>query len=123
LLDAIEAKKVPRTDLTAFAVRQIGRFNDETVNKRLNEVWGTLPTAADKTAEIEQWKKTLTPKAIKEPTCRTAGRCSRRRAAPSHAVRDRPDDRPRSDRLQPRRFAVRPRELRGPQAVVGAITR
>lgn len=67
LLDAIEAKQLPRTDLSAFAVRQLSRFNNETVNKRLNEVWGTLrTTAADKAAEIEQWKKQLTPRVLRD---------------------------------------------------------
>ncbi|HVV99638.1 MAG TPA: PVC-type heme-binding CxxCH protein, partial [Planctomycetaceae bacterium] len=62
LLDSMEQGRVPRADLTAFTVRQISRFKDERVTKRLNEVWGTLrETSADKVAELAKYKALLKP--------------------------------------------------------------
>lgn len=66
LLDAIEAKTVPRNDLSAFTVRQLSRFDDAKLNQRLNQVWGTLrTTAADKAAEMDRLLKTLNGKVLK----------------------------------------------------------
>lgn len=60
LLDAIEAKKVPRNDLSAFTVRQLARLDNAAVNKRLTEVWGAIRnTPADKLADMERYKKQL----------------------------------------------------------------
>lgn len=62
LLDAIEAKKVPRNDLSAFTVRQLSRLDNAAVNKRLTEVWGAVRnTPADKLADMERFKKQLSP--------------------------------------------------------------
>jgi putative heme-binding domain-containing protein len=65
LLDAIAAERLPRTDITAFTVRQLGQLNDPRVAKRLNEVWGSIrETSAEKTAELERLKKELSAAAL-----------------------------------------------------------
>jgi putative membrane-bound dehydrogenase-like protein len=66
LLDAIEAKRIPRTDLTAFTVRQLARLEDKRVNERLTDVWGTIrQTSADKATEVERYRKLLKPEVLK----------------------------------------------------------
>jgi putative membrane-bound dehydrogenase-like protein len=66
LLDAIEKKSIPRTDLNAFTVRQLAALNNEVINKRLNDVWGTIREAsADKLEEMASYKKRLTAAAMK----------------------------------------------------------
>ncbi len=40
MLDAMEAKKIPHNDITAFTAAQIMRMKNESVTKRLTEVWG-----------------------------------------------------------------------------------
>lgn len=66
LLDAIEARQVPRNDLSAFTVRQLAALNDERVIRRLNEVWGTIrATSADKAALLDKFRKELTPESLK----------------------------------------------------------
>ncbi len=60
LLDAIEAKHVPRNDLSAFTVRQLARLDNAAVNKRLTEVWGAVRnTPAEKLADMERYRKQL----------------------------------------------------------------
>ncbi|MFQ3649885.1 MAG: PVC-type heme-binding CxxCH protein, partial [Gemmataceae bacterium] len=57
LLDAIEAKTVPRSEVSAFWARQMAALNEPRVNKRLEEVWGTLrPTAKDRVALMNKYK-------------------------------------------------------------------
>jgi putative heme-binding domain-containing protein len=65
LLDAIAEEKLPRTDLSAFTVRQLARLDDERVIKRLNEVWGTIrETSADKAEQMAKFKQQLTPEVL-----------------------------------------------------------
>jgi putative membrane-bound dehydrogenase-like protein len=67
LLDAMERGQVPRTDLTAFTVRQIARGKDERVLKRLSEVWGTLrETSTDKAADFAKFRKQFQPAQLKD---------------------------------------------------------
>ena len=70
LLDAIEAKTVPRSEVSAFWARQMAALKDATVNKRLETVWGTLRPASKDRAMLMKKYKTL---AIKEGD-RTHGR-------------------------------------------------
>lgn len=65
LLDAMEAGQIPRTDLTAFSVRQLQQLKNEQVTKRLNEVWGTIrSTSADKVADLAKYKEALKPSVL-----------------------------------------------------------
>ena len=65
LLEAVAAKKIPRTEISAFDARQIRSLNDAALNKKLQEVWGEIrETPADKQQLIVKWKAQLTPKAL-----------------------------------------------------------
>ncbi|MBN9121922.1 MAG: c-type cytochrome [Planctomycetes bacterium] len=66
LLDAVEAKAVPRGDVSAFAARQMFALNDAKVTERLKTVWGEVrETAADKRKQMAKYKAQLTPATLK----------------------------------------------------------
>lgn len=72
LLDAVEKKRVPRGDVTAYAARQIFALGDTNVAKRLSEVWGTVREAnPNKQGQIERFKAMLTPQAIRNADAAT----------------------------------------------------
>jgi putative heme-binding domain-containing protein len=72
LLDAVEKKRVPRGDVTAYAARQIFALGDAKVAKRLEEVWGTVREAnPNKQSQIERFKAMLTPQAIRSADAAT----------------------------------------------------
>lgn len=57
LLEAIEGKKVPRSDVSAFWARQMMALKDTTVNKRLETVWGVLrPASKDRDVLLKKYK-------------------------------------------------------------------
>ena len=61
LLQAVADKTVPAGDLSADLVRQLRNFNDDDVNRLLNEHWGNVrDTAADKRELIARYTKLLT---------------------------------------------------------------
>lgn len=60
LLDAIESARVPRTDLHAYHILQLQRFNDTKLTERVRSVWGEIrETAGDKKSQIAHYKKLL----------------------------------------------------------------
>ncbi|MBC7819041.1 MAG: c-type cytochrome, partial [Planctomycetaceae bacterium] len=66
LLDAIENEKLPRTDLHAYNVQALLRFNDEKLQTRIKSVWGEFrATAKDKQELIAKHKANLTPARVK----------------------------------------------------------
>lgn len=66
LLDAVEAKRVPRGDVSAFAARQMFALNDAKVSAKLRQVWGEVrETAADKQKLMAQYKARLSPASMK----------------------------------------------------------
>ncbi|HVL10947.1 MAG TPA: c-type cytochrome, partial [Gemmata sp.] len=66
LLDAVEAKAVPRVDVSAFAARQIFSLNDAKVSERLKVVWGEVrESAADKQKVMAKYRAMLTPAALR----------------------------------------------------------
>jgi putative membrane-bound dehydrogenase-like protein len=68
LLDAVEAGKVPATDLTADLIRQLRNLKDETIDQRIVQVWGTArDTTADKAALIAKYRALLTSKPAQAP--------------------------------------------------------
>ena len=65
LLDEIGVGRIPRVDLPAFQARQITSFNNETLTKRLTEVWGQLREADDEKRQlIAELKTQLTKEAL-----------------------------------------------------------
>ncbi len=66
LLDAVEKKVVPKSDVTAFTARQLQALNNKDVTARLAKVCGTVrPASATRAAQAEKYKKLLTPDALK----------------------------------------------------------
>ncbi len=66
LLAAMESGAVPRTDLHAFNVRQLLRFKNQDLNKRIKDVWGEFREASgDKRQEIARYKAALTAARLK----------------------------------------------------------
>lgn len=60
LLAAIEEDQVPRTDLHAYHVRQLLRFDNADLKQRIEEVWGEIrETSQDKKKEIAKYKTLL----------------------------------------------------------------
>ncbi len=66
LLDAIASGRVPRADLSAFAVGRMAESGDPAVLARLNQVWGTIrETPASRAAEFASWRAALGPEAMR----------------------------------------------------------
>jgi putative membrane-bound dehydrogenase-like protein len=67
LLDAIEKKKIAKTDLSAIQARQIASFHDDRLNERLAAVWGQARlTTDDKRSLMDRWRNTLTRQRISQ---------------------------------------------------------
>jgi putative heme-binding domain-containing protein len=66
LLDAVERKQIPRTDLSAFTVRQLLGFNQKQISGRISQVWGTIrPASEEKAGLMARYKATLTNDYVK----------------------------------------------------------
>ena len=62
LLDAIEAKRIPRDALTAAQVRQVRNLGDNALSAKLAAVWGEVrESPAERAADIAKLKAELTP--------------------------------------------------------------
>lgn len=62
LLDAVAAGTIPRKDVSAFTVRQLGKLKDKALSQRVTAVWGeSRPAAQDKIKRIAEFKNELTP--------------------------------------------------------------
>lgn len=74
LVGALEDKRIPRADVTAYTARQLFSLNDEALSTRLKAVWGELRTSpAEKQQQIATFKKRYTLEAIQRSD-RAAGR-------------------------------------------------
>ncbi|MFO0797675.1 MAG: PVC-type heme-binding CxxCH protein [Gemmataceae bacterium] len=65
LLAAVEAKRVPRADVSAFAARQMFALNDAAVRDRLKQVWGEVRPTAGKPELLAKYKSMLTPAVLR----------------------------------------------------------
>jgi len=66
LLDAINAKVVPASDVSAYAARQMFALGDRRVTERLKAVWGDVrETAPQKREQLDRYKRLLTPNFLK----------------------------------------------------------
>ena len=66
LLAAVEQKKIPAKDISAFTARQLLALGDEQVSGKLAKVWGTIRKSSDEATKlIAQYKKIYTPKFLK----------------------------------------------------------
>ena len=67
LIEAMEKKRIPTSDLSAFQAQQITRLNNVPVTKRLTAVWGSIrPAAKDRLVLMEKYKKVATPADLKK---------------------------------------------------------
>jgi putative heme-binding domain-containing protein len=58
LLDAIEAKRIVRADLSADVIRNLRNLKDDALNARIAEVWGQVrDTPAAKAEQIEKYRR------------------------------------------------------------------
>lgn len=65
LLDEVDGGSIPRSDLSAFAVRQMSLLGDKQLEEKVNRVWGTMrSTPAEKKEKIEQLKRRLTKRVL-----------------------------------------------------------
>ncbi|MBY0525910.1 MAG: c-type cytochrome [Gemmataceae bacterium] len=66
LLQAVEKKVVPRSDVSAYVARQLYALGDKQVSERLRQVWGEVrDTAPEKQKQLVKFKALLTPNFMK----------------------------------------------------------
>ena len=66
LLSAVAKKKVPRSDLSAFLIRQMSAFGNKSVNERISKVWGSVrPVKKERAALVRRFKRMLSPRTLK----------------------------------------------------------
>ncbi len=62
LLNAVEANRIPRKDISAFTARQLQSLGNQALNDRIAKLWGEMrTTSADKKQLIGKYRKLLTP--------------------------------------------------------------
>jgi putative heme-binding domain-containing protein len=67
LLDAIAAKRVPRSDVSQVTIRQMLALKNAEVSKRVEEVWGKVSAPGkDKAAQIAKYKAALGKETLKK---------------------------------------------------------
>jgi putative heme-binding domain-containing protein len=65
LLDAVQSKAIPRSDISAGMLRQLQALNHESVGKKLADIWGTIrPAAEDKKELAAKYKSLLTTEVL-----------------------------------------------------------
>jgi putative heme-binding domain-containing protein len=65
LMDAVEAGRVPRNDVTAYTARQLLSLQDEKLTARIEAAWGQLrSTPAEKQRQIAEYRRRLAPSAL-----------------------------------------------------------
>ncbi len=74
MLDAVEAQRIPRSDLTAYTARQLQSLGHKPLTARVQSLWGELrATPADKARQISGFKRRLTSETMRAAD-RSAGR-------------------------------------------------
>src|SRR5262249_24880385 len=65
LLDAVASNIVPRSDISAYAARQLHSLGDQQVSETLRRVWGAVrDTSPHKKEQLARYKALLTPNAL-----------------------------------------------------------
>lgn len=66
LLDAIEKENVPRSDISAYAARQLNAIGDRALTERLRKVWGEVrDTLPQKREQLDRYKRQLSDASLK----------------------------------------------------------
>jgi putative membrane-bound dehydrogenase-like protein len=67
LLDAVEKKEIPASDISVFAARQLRQFRNSQINAKLTKVWGSInESTGDKQQKMARFKSILTPEFLKQ---------------------------------------------------------
>ncbi|MCC9605091.1 c-type cytochrome [Blastopirellula sp. JC732] len=67
LLDAVEAKRIDASEISAFQARQIASLEDEALTRDLTRLWGDIRvSAAEKRAQIDAYREKLSPAALQQ---------------------------------------------------------
>ncbi|WP_164101578.1 PVC-type heme-binding CxxCH protein [Candidatus Laterigemmans baculatus] len=67
LLDAVQAKRIPPAELTAFTARQLRSLGSQRIDSRLEQLWGKVQeTPEDRRAQIDRLKAWLSSEAAGE---------------------------------------------------------
>ncbi len=67
LMDAVEANRIPRKEITAFTARQLQSLGDSLLSQRIAQKWGEMrTTAVDKKQLIAKYRKILTTENLKK---------------------------------------------------------
>jgi putative membrane-bound dehydrogenase-like protein len=67
LLDAVEAKKIPKADFTAYHWQQLATLKDKSILQRVEKLFGNVrPTKEDRVAQVAEWKKKLSDDVLKK---------------------------------------------------------
>ena len=110
LLEAVAAKSMPASDISADLVRQLRNLGDKDLERRLNEVWGyTRPTPADR-AQADRRAQGVAERAARAGPGVGSGRFREGLSAVPQAVRRRRQGRARHHRLEPRQSRLSSRE-------------
>jgi putative membrane-bound dehydrogenase-like protein len=87
LLDEMQKEKVSRSDLHAFNIRQLLRFNNRKLNRRIKDVWGDVrETSKDKQGRIAHYKGMLTPRILRNGDRRNGRRIFSKTCAACHTL-------------------------------------
>ena len=87
LLDAVEAGKVNRKDVSPFVARQMQGLKDKRVGERLTAVWGQLLPASAKRAELtKKYKAELTAEKLKTADSSNGRAVFAKRCASCHVM-------------------------------------
>ncbi|NOY00459.1 MAG: c-type cytochrome, partial [Verrucomicrobia bacterium] len=67
LLDQIQKQNIPKTDVSAFTLRQLAAFKKPEIDSRIEKIWGKVrPTTKDKNKLIAKFRKQFTPAALEK---------------------------------------------------------
>src|SRR5690606_29165264 len=67
LLDAVESNRIDRHELTAYTVRQLSNLGDARLNRRLEQVWGSVCTTdGQRRRDLERLRRELTSERLAE---------------------------------------------------------
>ncbi|MCS5575282.1 MAG: c-type cytochrome, partial [Pseudomonadales bacterium] len=89
LLDAVKNNQVPRTDIHAYNIRQLMRFDHEILKKRIASEWGQVrETSADKQVQIARYTSYLTPARLAKADLGNGRRLFAKSCAACHTLFD-----------------------------------
>jgi putative membrane-bound dehydrogenase-like protein len=86
LLDAIEQGRVPREDVSVFALQQLRRFRDDRVQRRVARIWADDAQRLNKSDELAHYKTLLTEEFLASGDARAGREVFERSCARCHLL-------------------------------------